>query len=308
MINKIKMVTSIENIYISPLEICNLNCKYCYTKKIESILTNEQILDFIKRYNTYLNSLDKSLKSITFCGGEVFIIPDFIGLINCLSDQNIFVSIITNGTIDNLDKIKNPNNCQLLVSLDGPKKVHDENRGKGNFDRTIKFLKHGIKLGFHLEIMFLVTPDSYDFVKNFNNYLFKLTGQKIVINFITQKSKPFTENHLLAIENNMESLTKEQILNIKRNYRTIPPKNFGCNQISLQSNGLIYGCCESSNSIGKISDESEKLIKSFFDSLNGCSNCDQKNICGGCSDKDFLCGYKKELKLNSCTDVIKEFK
>lgn len=308
MINKLKMVTSIENIYISPLEICNLNCKYCYTKKIESILTNEQILGFIKRYNTYLNSLGKSLKSITFCGGEVFIIPDFIDLINCLSNQDIFVSIITNGTIDNLDKIKDPNNCQLLVSLDGPEKIHDKNRGEGNFDRTIKFLKHGIKLGFHLEIMFLVTPDSYDFVKSFDNYLFKLTGQRIVINFITQKSKPFTENHLLAIENNMESLTKEQILNIKRNCRTIPPKNFGCSQISLQSNGLIYGCCESSNSIGKISDEPEKLIKSFFDSLNGCSNCDQKNICGGCSDKDFLCGYKKELKLSSCTDVIKEFK
>jgi sulfatase maturation enzyme AslB (radical SAM superfamily) len=70
------MVTSIENIYISPLEICNLNCKYCYTKKIESILTNEQIFGFIKKYNNYLNSLDKSLKSITFCGGEVFIIPN----------------------------------------------------------------------------------------------------------------------------------------------------------------------------------------------------------------------------------------
>lgn len=308
MINKIKMIASIENIYISPLEICNLHCKYCYTKKTNFFLTNKQILDFVERYNAYLFTLNKKLKSITFCGGEVFIKLDFINLINHLFDQNIFISIITNGTIDNLDKIKNPNNCQLLVSLDGPKEIHDKNRGKGNFDKTINFLKHANELGFHLEIMFLVTPDSYNFVKKIKDYLFKLTGQKIVINFITQKSKPFTENHLLAMENNMKSLTEEQILDIKRNYCSIPSRNFGCSQISLQSNGLIYGCCESSNSIGKISDKPEGLIKNFFDALNNCSNCDQKNICGGCSDKDFLCGYKKELRLNSCIEVVKKFK
>jgi sulfatase maturation enzyme AslB (radical SAM superfamily) len=54
-----------------------------------------------------------------------------------LIDKDIFITIITNGTIDRLEKIKNPNNCQLLVSFDGPKDIHDQNRGNGNFDKSL---------------------------------------------------------------------------------------------------------------------------------------------------------------------------
>lgn len=303
------MITSIEDIYISPLEICNLNCIYCYTKKVKNVLLNEQILNFVRRYNIYLHSLNRKLKSITFCGGEVFILPDFLNLINYLSDQDIFISIITNGTIDRLKEIKNPNNFQLLVSLDGTKEVHDNNRGIGNFDKTIEFIKHGLKLGFHLEIMFLVTPDSYEFINSYENYLAEIIGKEVLINFITQKSKPFTNGHPLAKEKSIKSLTKDQVLNIKKNYRTIPTKKFGCSQISLQSNGLIYGCCESPTSIAKITDDPKIIVDNFLKTLNKCNNCKVfKNICSGCSDPDFLCGYKTELNLNSCVEVVKNFK
>ena len=88
-----KIISSLENIYISPLELCNLNCKYCYTKKTKNILTNQQILRFIKKYNAFLKSRnhDKafSLKSIIFCGGEVFTLKNFPRLVNSLISKNI---------------------------------------------------------------------------------------------------------------------------------------------------------------------------------------------------------------------------
>ncbi len=303
-----KIKGALENIYISPTEVCNLACRHCYTKKTPDILDNTQILNFIKKYDNYLKSSkfrnrcffsnlnvgnphspekkndDEKfdLKSVLFCGGEVFLLPKFTQLINTLTQKGIFITIITNGTIDKLDQIKNPDKCQLLVSLDGPKAIHDQNRGQGNFDKTKKFINHALSLGFPTEIFFLVTKDSYPYIDSFN--LFDLPKT-----YLTDR---------------LHSLTPHQILNIKKNYPTYPAKNFGCFQLALQSDGLIYGCCESSTPIAKMTDPTSKIIKSFTKSIQTCQQC---KLCLGCTDPNFLCGYTKELNCKTCQQVVKTF-
>lgn len=279
------MNSALENIYISPLEQCNLHCRLCYTRKTSARLTQGQILDFISRYRKIVN-----LKSILFCGGEVFMIPNFPELINELSRMKIFTTVITNGTIDRLDEIKDPANCQLLVSLDGPKEIHDQNRGEGNFDKSILFIKKALSLDFPVEIMFLVTPQSYPFIK---------MTFPVKVNYITQKTSFF--NPRLKDP----GLTPEQIFNIKKNYPSIPKKDFGCFQLSLQSDGLIYGCCESATPIAKMSDPVEIIIENFKKALEICQKCGQ---CNGCCDPQFLCGYVKELGAKNCQHVIELFK
>lgn len=300
-----KIWDSLENIYISPFERCNLNCKFCYTKKTKNILNNNQILSFVDKYKGYLKSKKYDLKSILFCGGELFLSSEFIDLVNVLDEQNIFISIITNGTIDKLKEIKNPNNCQLLVSLDGPREVHDKNRGLGNFDKTINFIKNGLKMGFHIEVMFLVTSESFPFIDTFSEYIFNIVKSKLNLNYITQKTVFYTENHPLSNQKNKEiALTIDQIIKIKKDYSSIPSKKFGCFQLSIQSNGLVYGCCESPAPIAKISDDVEIIVNNFLKSLKQCQDC---SICGGCSNPDFICGYKKELNLMSCQKVVELF-
>ena len=298
--------SALENIYISPLELCNLNCHYCYTDKTKNILSNDQILDFIEKYNNFLNessedtffscfqhaSIDAKkknvlkknfrLKSILFCGGEVFTLPNFPDLVNTLIQKGLFITIITNGTIDCINKIKDPKNCQILVSLDGPKEIHDQNRGLGNFDKSIKFIEHAKELGFPVEIMFLVTKDSYPYKNSFN---------------VFDLPKTYLTDRRL-------SLTNEQTLDIKKNYQTFPDRNFGCFQLSLQSTGVITGCCESSLSLGSINDDPAIYVANFIKSLSVCSGCQK---CGGCCDPDFLCGYKKELNKINCSDVVDIF-
>jgi len=256
-----------------------------------------------------------SLKSITFCGGEVFLLPWFTSLVNNLLAQKIFISIITNGTIDKLSEIKDPQNCQLLTSFDGPKKIHDQNRGAGNFDKSKDFVKKALSLGFPVEIFFLITKDSYPFKDSFD--LFNLPKT-----YLTDR---------------LHSLTPAQTLDIKRNYPTYPRKNFGCFQLALQSNGQIYGCCESPVPLAQISDPISKIIKNFTKSLSVCQKCKSpkevnnfsahserdvlrspkvastakiclpKIDCHGCCSPDFLCNYKKELALSSCQEVVKSF-
>jgi len=309
--------SALENIYISPLELCNLNCRYCYTDKTKNILSNKDILDFIDKYqdflkenseNTIFEGLERAthihqpkkcvlknlsekknvskknfrLKSILFCGGEVFTLPDFPDLVNTLIQKGIFITIITNGTIDCINKIKDPKNCQILVSLDGPKEIHDQNRGLGNFDKSIKFIEHSKKLGFPVEIMFLITKDSYPYKDSFN---------------VFDLPKTYLTDRCL-------SLTNEQTLDIKKNYQTFPDHNFGCFQLSLQSTGVITGCCESSLSLGLIDDDPATYVANFIKSLSVCSSCQK---CDGCCDPDFFCGYKKELNKINCSDVVDIF-
>ena len=283
-----QIIKSLESIYISPLEKCNLNCRYCYTHKTSDILSNQQILEFIDKYSLY--SKEIKLKSIILCGGEVFLLPDFPKLVNTLIDKDIFVTIITNGTIDQLEEIKKPDSCQILVSFDGPKEIHDQNRGLGNFDKSIKLLKHAQNLGFPVGIMFLITKDSYSYKDTFLDYLkIEYDIKNIELTYLTDRKM---------------SLTNDQCLDIKLHYPTFPSKNFGCYQLSLQSNGNITGCCESSISLGQITDNPKIYVSKFIDSLKPCFSCQK---CDGCCDQNYFCGYPKEFNQNSCQDIIKLF-
>jgi MoaA/NifB/PqqE/SkfB family radical SAM enzyme len=218
------------------------------------------------------------------CGGEVFLLPDFPQLVNTLINKDIFVTIITNGTIDRLQEIKKPDSCQILVSLDGPKDIHDQNRGSDNFDKSIKYIKHAQKLGFPVGIMFLVTKDSYPYKDSFLPSLYKLYNFKnLELTYLTDRKM---------------SLTNDQCLDIKLHYPTFPSKNFSCSQISLKSNGNITGCCESSISLGKITDDPQIYVSKFVDSLSKCSKC---------CDPSYFCGYIQEFHKNSYQDIIKLF-
>ena len=312
-INQAKIISALENIYISPLESCNLACKYCYTKKTSNTLSNQQIFKFIDQYNLYLRNFADTIfssiqratdigrlekmrikklktKSVILCGGEVFSLPDFPKLVNELIQKDIFVTIITNGTIDRLDEIEKPSNCQILVSLDGPKEIHDQNRGTGNFEKSIQYIKHAQILGFPVGIMLLITKDSYPFRDSFLPSLYKLYN--------------FKNLELIYLTDRKMSLTPDQCLDIKIHYPTFPAKNFGCFQLSLQSDSNITGCCESNISLGKITDNPKIYIDNFIKSLSLCIKCQK---CDGCTDTSYLCGYPKELHQNSCQDITKSF-
>lgn len=290
-INQAQIISALENIYISPLESCNLECKYCYTPKTTNTLTNQQILDFIENYSCFIHeSYFLNLKSIILCGGEVFLLPDFPKLVNELIQKDIFVTIITNGTIDRLDKMEKPSDCQILVSLDGPKVIHDQNRGSGNFEKSIQYIKHAQILGFPVGIMFLITKDSYPFKNSFPSYLSKA--------LTLQSSKALNITYLT---DRKMSLAPDQCLDIKLHYPTFPAKNFGCFQLSLQSNGIITGCCESNKRLGKITDDPKIYINNFMKSLSPCIKCQK---CSGCSDINYFCGYPKEFHIDNCQSVV----
>lgn len=272
----------LHHLYINPLEKCNLKCKICYTRKTDPILSEDQIIDFIDRYQKAYE-----LKIITFCGGEVFALPYFPHLVNTLTARGIFIQTITNGTLDKLDQLDMPNLNNLIVSIDGLEEYHDLNRGKGNFQKSVAFLRKGKSLGFHREIFSIVTKQNYPKIDEFETYLKKELGP-IDITYHPRKPPAYLTHHPISnIEGEVSGfdyISREELMEIMKTRTVFPPKDLGCYQISLASSGIIYGCCEGYRPIGKIDDKIEHLFESLKKRVGG--------PCLGCSQTEFMCGIK----------------
>ncbi len=278
-------MNALYHLYINPLEKCNLRCRICYTRKSSPILTEEQILNFIYRYQK-----EHEVQTVTLCGGEVFALPYMTHCINILNQEGIFIQVVTNGTIDRLDELERPNFVNLIVSVDGLKDYHDKNRGEGNFNKSIDFLKKARRLGFHTEIFSIVTRQNLKQIDEFEKYINGMLG-KTDITYHPRKPLNYLKQHPVSnIQGDVEGfdfLTKEELIVLMKTKKTFPPKTLGCYQISLMSDGKVYGCCEGFESIGTINDTIKHLIESFKRKLQkSCSNCIQP---------DFMCGMKEIL-------------
>jgi radical SAM protein with 4Fe4S-binding SPASM domain len=91
-----------------------------------------------------------NISSVLLRGGEPFLFPDIIALLEYINSKGIFTSIDTNGTM--LKKyaadLVRIGKIHITISVDGPEEIHDNTRGvKGCF----KEVKEGAKLLARLE-------------------------------------------------------------------------------------------------------------------------------------------------------------
>ncbi len=273
----------LPHLYINPLEKCNLRCKICYTRKASPILSEEQILDFVKQYQKV-----SDVQTITFCGGEVFTLPYFTHLVNVLTNREIFVQIITNASINRLIDMKKPNSVNLIVSIDGLKDYHDRNRGRGSFNQCLQFLKGAKTLGFHTEIFSIVTKQNLPHIHDFESFLEMNLGN-IPITYHPRKPATYLSSHpvsnIVGHIDAFDFLSAKELAQIMSSKKTFPPKELGCYQISVASDGNVYGCCESFNPIGTITTPMNRLIEVFESRIDA--------TCLGCVQPSFMCGIQE---------------
>lgn len=284
----------LHHLYINPLEKCNLRCEICYTRKTSPILSEEAILEFISRYKK-----ETPLETITFCGGEVFTLPYFPSLVNTLTKEGIFVQMITNGTIDKLDQFTHPNDINLIVSLDGLEDYHDANRGKGNFVKSTTFMKKGLSMGFHTEVFSIVTKQNYQKLDDLETYLNTFLNQHIAVTYHPRKPPSYLTHHpvsnIVGKVDGFDFLCPQEMVTLLRERRTFPPKELGCYQIAVTSDGKVYGCCEGVSAIGTMSDEIPALFEQMRQRLQLWEKMNELRNCLGCTSPDFVCGMKEYL-------------
>ena len=196
--NKIGMLT------IQVTQACNLRCRYCpysggYNNRKHS--NQKMSLDMAKKGINFLweHSIDCEEVNIGFYGGEPTI--EFNLIKDCVEyskekfeGKNVRFSITTNGTIITNDMMEFfcKNDFVIMISLDGPKEIHDKNRvfadESGSFEVVMSNLakiKREFPEYFH-KILFNVVADpnnDYNCTSNF------LSGNEVIKDSIINSSE-----------------------------------------------------------------------------------------------------------------------
>ena len=144
-----------QSISFTITNVCNLRCRMCgqwseegYMHTRKENLKQEMVLADWKRLVDELAA--HSIPFVLIRGGEVFLFPEIIELLEYINSKGIFTSIDTNGTM--LKKytadIVRIGNIHLTISVDGPEDIHNQVRGvEGCFDR----IREGVALLAELE-------------------------------------------------------------------------------------------------------------------------------------------------------------
>ena len=127
---------------------CNLRCKHCFFQEnnasylTDKDLSEDELFEYLKFFVEEVNIVYCSLT-----GGEVFTTPYLMRFVEYLKSKNIFVELLSNGTIikpedaKKLSELLNPKTDSVQISLEGPEAVNDLIRGKGVFQKAVQSIK-----------------------------------------------------------------------------------------------------------------------------------------------------------------------
>ncbi|MCL2054235.1 MAG: radical SAM protein [Oscillospiraceae bacterium] len=147
-----QMKRCISTVTFQMSQNCNLRCSYCpysdngiYDNRARSDKnikwdTVQKGIDFL-----IANSVDSDNLHVSFYGGEPLIVKELVVramryTVEQISGKNITFGMTTNATLldHKFAEAVKDFNISIMVSLDGPKEIHDKNRsyadGRGSFD------------------------------------------------------------------------------------------------------------------------------------------------------------------------------
>lgn len=132
-----------QSISLTLTNHCNLRCQMCgqwsedgYIRRNLDSLKHEMTLPDWKRVVDELAV--NGVRSLLLRGGEVFMLPGIVELLETIHAQGMFISIDTNATLlkDFARDLARIGDMHLTISVDGPQAVHDAVRGvPGSFNR-----------------------------------------------------------------------------------------------------------------------------------------------------------------------------
>jgi len=155
----------LKEIWFHTGTVCNLRCSFCLEgskpgdNRLNAI-TLEDAKPFVDE------ALVLGAEQFSFTGGEPFVIPDMISILDYALDHNPCL-ILTNATEPLLNRLhqvaklaNKPFPISFRVSLDHPNpEKHDAERGQGNFALSLKTMQQLHALGFAVSIARQSTVD-----------------------------------------------------------------------------------------------------------------------------------------------------
>ena len=153
----------LDTLWINTGSLCNITCRNCY---IESSPTNDRLVymsrEEVRGFLDEIDTLKLGTREIGFTGGEPFMNPDIVAMLDDVLSRGYEALLLTNamqpmmrprlreGLLSLKDKA---GKLTLRVSLDHfTEALHDDERGKGAFRRTLKGIDWLSENGFRLAV------------------------------------------------------------------------------------------------------------------------------------------------------------
>lgn len=301
------------NLYVQ-IEItnrCNLRCKHCY---IENYIKDLSLKEFIFYFNKIENYIKdkKGIINVAITGGEPLVNLEWMDIIQYLRNRDIVGEIVlfTNGTLNDqksIDFINKIGITSVQVSLDGIPEIHDQIRGKGNFERAINGIqKIKIPVTTHITINKLNIKNFREFVKccsevNISYILvskFIIMGQGNNIKNLSITPDEWFDFYESNISINEEYKGKifvdfDRIYNCLMKYKVMSRGcGIGEHNFTMLQNGDIMLCRRLPYIVGNLNQlnfqeiwENNELIKNIRSRIylkGKCGECTYKEYCGGC--------------------------
>ena len=168
----------LREVHIDITGSCNLfgKCKHCYARSNlqnsqKDELTTSELINLIDQMG------EMNVADCVISGGEPFLREDLPQIIKRLSANKIhLIGLFTNGTVyrEEIFKTLKEENYKtfFFISLDGyDAETHEFMRGKGTFDKTIKFIEKVNEFGFPVIINTMVTKQNVNSLMEFCHFL-----------------------------------------------------------------------------------------------------------------------------------------
>jgi len=189
---------------------CNLNCRHCWITPtfVNGKPVPAECLDIGLIKQAVFEAKPLGLTAVKLTGGEPTLHPDFIQVVDFLSDQELNLTMETNGTLIDKDMARHLQNSKLshvAVSLDSPDPAwHDQFRGKkGAFDAAVSGIENLVAAGFKPQIIMSVVRDNAIQIEGLIELALKLGAGSVKFNPVTPSGRGadiYSQGQGLAID------------------------------------------------------------------------------------------------------------
>lgn len=153
-----------ETLWFNTGTLCNIECVNCY---IASSPTNDALVyisaDEVRDYLDQIETCNWPIREIGFTGGEPFMNPEMIDMTRAALERGYEVLILTNAMLPMMRRKMREgllglqrefgNKLTLRISVDHYRpELHDEERGKGSFARTVTGMEWLRDNGFNMAV------------------------------------------------------------------------------------------------------------------------------------------------------------
>jgi radical SAM protein with 4Fe4S-binding SPASM domain len=258
---------------------------------------------------------DLGVQLVTLTGGEVFLRPDFCGVMERVDRAGCQAYILSNLTMlksEHVDSMRHGRTKSISTSIDGPQDYHDRFRGKsGCFDATWKALERLRKADLTVKVSVTVTAEN---IKNIRSLFQRLDDLGIPSSIA--RVAPIGRGHLIQIGSDKFN-DEYSILLAERLAQAIPGKQretigpslnnastycgVGESMIYVRSDGEFTLCptltpeMDSRWSLGTFPETSLVEAREKLDALNEQFTCQEVHSCkfgnacrGGCRANAFI--------------------